>query len=111
VRTGWDQVRIDHVDSEGVSESPVVGGAMNLQVYVSLGSLSPDDVCVEVVHGRVKGEDSILDPVGTPLTHAESYEGGRHRFEGQVALERPGAFGYTIRVLPKHAALASPAEL
>ena len=84
---------------------------MSLQVYVSLGTLAAEDVLVEVVHGRVKGEDDILDPVGTALSLAESYEGGRHRFEGRVVLERAGAFGYTIRVLPKHPALASAAEL
>ena len=36
---------------------------------------------------------------------------GRHRFEGHLLLDRPGPFGYTVRVLPKHSALASPAEL
>jgi starch phosphorylase len=64
-----------------------------------------------VVHGRVKGEDDILDPVATPLVHAEAYEGGRHRFSGHLVLERAGAFGYTVRVLPAHPALASPTEL
>ncbi|RNL80485.1 alpha-glucan family phosphorylase [Nocardioides marmorisolisilvae] len=111
VRTGWDDVRIDHVESGGVSESPEVGGALDLQVYVSLGSLAPEDVVVEVVHGRVKGEDDILDAIGTPLAHAESYEGGRHRFHGTLVLERAGSFGYTVRVLPNHPALASNAEL
>ena len=34
-----------------------------------------------------------------------------YRFEGQVRLTRTGAFGYTVRVLPRHGGLASPAEL
>ncbi len=111
VRAGWDQVRIDHVESAGVADSPEVGGGLDLRVFVSLGSLSPDDVVVEVVHGRVKGEDDILDPTLTTLAHAETYEGGRHRFEGHLVLDRPGPFGYTVRVLPHHRALASAAEL
>jgi len=111
VRSGWEHVRIDHVDSEGVSDSPEVGGALDLRVFVSLGELSPDDVAVEVVHGRVKGEDALVDPAACELTHAEAYEGGRHRFETHLVLERPGPFGYTVRVLPKHPALAGPAEL
>ncbi|MFL6171552.1 MAG: alpha-glucan family phosphorylase, partial [Marmoricola sp.] len=111
VRAGWDQVRIDHVESGGVAESPEVGATLDLQVYVSLGPLSPQDVVVEVVHGRVKGEDNLLDPVAIPLVPSESYEGGRHRFSGHLVLERAGAFGYTVRVLPHHPALASPAEL
>jgi starch phosphorylase len=111
VRAGWDQVRIDHVESEGLSDSPEVGGSMDLRVFVSLGSLDPADVCVEVVHGRVRGEDALVDPAHASLDLAESYEGGRHRFEAQLKLDRPGPFGYTVRVLPRHPALASAAEL
>ena len=32
---------------------------------------------------------------------AETYEGGRHRFDGEVQLARAGAFGYTVRILPQ----------
>ena len=42
---------------------------------------------------------------------AESYEGGRHRFDGDVVLDRTGPFGYTVRVVPRNDLLASPAEL
>ena len=33
------------------------------------------------------------------------------RFSGAVELGRPGPFGYTVRILPKHPLLASRAEL
>ena len=36
---------------------------------------------------------------------------GRHSFEGPLTLDRTGAFGYTVRVLPSHPLLATPAEL
>jgi starch phosphorylase len=111
VRAGWDQVRIDHIDTAGLSDSPEVGGGLDLKVFVSLGELSPDDVEVQVVHGRVKGEDDLVATAIADLSLAESYEAGRHRFEGRLVLDRPGPFGYTVRVLPKHAGLASPAEL
>ncbi|HET6153527.1 MAG TPA: alpha-glucan family phosphorylase [Marmoricola sp.] len=111
VRDGWDDVRIDHLESEGVSDSPEVGGSLRLRAFVSLGGLDPRDVTVEVLHGRVKGEDALVDPAMTVLDLVESYEGGRHRFEATVDLDRPGPFGYTVRVLPKHPALASAAEL
>jgi starch phosphorylase len=111
VRTGWSDVRIDHVDSSGASDEPEVGGALDLQVYVSLGALAPDDVDVQVVHGRVRGEDDLVDAQQASLTLGESYEGGRHRFDGRVQLDRTGPFGDTVRVLPRHAGLSSPAEL
>jgi glycogen phosphorylase len=33
------------------------------------------------------------------------------RYSGEVSLNRPGPFGYTVRVLPNHPLLASRAEL
>jgi len=111
VIAGWDGVRIDHVETEGVADAPEIGGAFDLRVFVSLGSLSPDDVDVQVVHGRVRGEDQLVDTSVESLTHTEGYEGGRHRFDAHVALTRTGPFGYTVRILPKHPRLASPAEL
>jgi starch phosphorylase len=78
---------------------------------VSLGSLSPDDVEVQVAHGRIRGEDQLLTVSVDELVLTESYEDGRHRFEGQLVLDHPGPFGYTVRVLPRHPGLATPAEL
>jgi starch phosphorylase len=45
-----------------------------------------------------------------PLAYAGDGD-GLHRWEGTVPLERPGAFGYTVRVLPRHPLLATEAEL
>jgi glycogen phosphorylase len=33
------------------------------------------------------------------------------RYSGELPLDRPGPFGYTVRVLPRHALLDSRAEL
>jgi glycogen phosphorylase len=108
---GWSSVQVDHVETEGLSDAPELGGGMDLHVFASLGSLLPEDVEVQVVHGRVKGEDQLVDTTTTPLVLAETYEGGRHRFDGHIRLSRAGSFGYTVRILPKNPHLASPAEL
>ena len=111
VRPAWGSVAVDHVESAGVGDSPEAGSTLSLRAFVSLGQLTPDDVEVQVAYGRVDENDQLSDTATVPLAHAEAYEAGRHRFEGDVKLERTGPFGYTVRVLPRHAALASPAEL
>jgi len=111
VRAGWAGVRVDHVDSSGVSDSPQVGDLLHIRAFVSLGDLDPDQVEVQVVHGRADKSDELRDIETAPLVFAESYEGGRHCFEGNLVPTRTGAFGYTVRILPKHAGMASPAEL
>ncbi|WP_088318886.1 alpha-glucan family phosphorylase [Kineosporia sp. R_H_3] len=111
VRQHWPSVRVDHVESDGVSDSPQVGDAVVVRAFVSLGELTPDDVEVQVVHGRVTPSDTLVDTVTATLRHAETYEAGRHRFDGALTLRRTGPFGYTVRVLPRTDLLAGPAEL
>jgi starch phosphorylase len=111
VRAAWPAVRVDHVESSGVSDSPEVGDVLSVRAFVTIEGLAPQDVAVQVVHGRVSHDDQLTDTSVVTLAHAEAYEGGRHRFEGDLALARTGAFGYTVRVLPAHAGLASAAEL
>ena len=84
---------------------------MSVRAFVALGDLSPADVEVQLVHGRSNGEDELFDTTVEPLHVAESYEAGRHRFDGDLVLDQSGAFGYTVRVIPRNDLLASPAEL
>ncbi len=111
VRAGWSQVSIDAVDSSGVSDSPEMGEGLEVHAFVSLGDLAPDDVDVQVVHGRIRHEDDLVDTTTQSLDVAETYEAGRYRFEGSVPLDTTGPFGYTVRILPRNEHLASVAEL
>ncbi|HET6653875.1 MAG TPA: alpha-glucan family phosphorylase [Nocardioides sp.] len=110
-RDAWGGVVIDHVESSGVADTPALNETLEVRAFVSLGSLGPDDVDVQVVHGRIGHDDELVETTAESLAHAETYEGGRHRFEGPVALSSTGPFGYTVRVLPKNPHLAGPAEL
>jgi starch phosphorylase len=110
-RSSWPGVRVDHVESSGVGDAPQVGDELQVRAFVTLDRLRPDEVDVQVVHGRVTPSDTLVDPVVQHLEHVEAYEGGRHLFEGSVKLRRTGPFGYTVRVLPQHPAMLTSAEL
>ena len=96
---GLAGVAIDHVESSGVGDAPELGETLEVAAFVSLGDLSPEDVDVQVVHGRIAHEDDLVEITVASLAHAETYEGGRHRFEGTrraldhrpVRLHRAGA--------------------
>jgi glycogen phosphorylase len=111
LRSAWPGVRIEHVEASGVGDSPELGARLSIQVYVALGELSPDDVDVQLVHGRAGEDDSLTDVASTSLAASEAYEGGRYRYAGDIALDRTGPFGYSVRVLPRNPLLASPAEM
>jgi starch phosphorylase len=111
VKAAWPGGHVDNVESSGVSDSPEVGETLRVRAYVSLGELTPEEVDVQVVHGTARDSDELRDVDTQSLFAVESYEGGRHQFAGDLALARTGSFGYTVRVLPKHAGLASTSEL
>ena len=104
-------MRVEHVESSGVGDAPEIGTSLSVRAFVSLGELSPEDVDVQLLHGVIDGNDELVDAPIESLSHEEAYQGGRHRFDGTVSLTRSGPFGYTVRVVPKHDLLASPAEL
>ncbi len=108
IRKEWPAVRIEHVEADGAE--PNLGAVLDVRVTAALGRLTPDDVCVEVVYGQPGDDDEIVDPSYLTLA-ADDSAGPLTRFSGAVELGRPGPFGYTIRVLPKHPLLASRAEL
>ncbi|MBV9855548.1 MAG: alpha-glucan family phosphorylase [Streptosporangiaceae bacterium] len=112
VREAWPDVHIEHAEADGVE--PNLGSVLTVRVSAALGSLTPDDVCVEVVYGRPGDDDEIAEPVYAPLTAEDSGLAGQPglmRFSGAVELGRPGPFGYTVRILPRHPLLASRGEL
>jgi starch phosphorylase len=111
----WPDVQVVHVESGGLDDTPQVGDSLHLRAQVHLGGISPDDVAVEVVYGHAGTADELRDVATFELTASTSGSStdvaGVVLFEGTLALSKAGAFGYTVRVVPKHAHLASPAEL
>jgi glycogen phosphorylase len=109
IRENWSGVRIEHVEADGAE--PSLGAVLNVRVTAALGELNPADVSVEVVYGRPGEDEEIIEPSYAMLTVDGAAQGSLTRFSGTVELGRPGPFGYTVRVLPRHPLLASRGEL
>ncbi|SEE40990.1 alpha-glucan family phosphorylase [Jiangella alba] len=110
VRAAWPQVRVEHVETT-TADTFERGQTLRLHAFVTLGPLTPDDVDVQVVHGPVDDADTLREPAVTPMTLSERQDDGAYRFDGEVQLDRTGAFGYTVRIVPRHALLEDGAEL
>jgi len=100
---------------------PQVGDDLHLRAHVQLNGLAAADVTVEVVYGKSLVGDDLADvatqalaaaggPDAGDLTGA-SAGGAPTLFTGTVELDRAGAFGYTVRVVPRNELLISPAEM
>jgi starch phosphorylase len=114
VAKAWPGVSVDHVESSlesGDDGSPHVGAQLTIRALVDLGELQPGDVTVEAVYGRVDETDSLISPAYRELTGDEVAEDGRLRYVGEIPLDRTGAFGYSVRVVPRHDGLVTRAEM
>jgi glycogen phosphorylase len=106
----WGRVRVAHVEATGAGDTPEIGSTLALRAEVELPGLTPSDVQVQAAYGRVDDADGLHEVTTLPMAH-EHADGSRHWFTATVPLERTGAFGYTVRVLPHSEHLADPAEL
>jgi starch phosphorylase len=109
VRAAWPSIRITGVDVSGIDTEPALGHPMTVRAVVDLGGLSEQDVQVQTVIGRVGADQQLYQLNTVPMEHVGDGDG--YRFQTQVPLRRAGALGYTVRVLPRHPLLASPAEM
>lgn len=107
----WPRVHVTHVESGGVDSVPQVGDTLHVRAHVELDSLTADDVAVEIVYGRTRGEDKLSDIQRAPLELTSHDLGAVATFSGSVPLAHAGGFGYNVRVVPRHPLLASPAEM
>ncbi|MCE7000615.1 alpha-glucan family phosphorylase [Saccharothrix sp. S26] len=107
LRSSWTRVRVlDSELSTDGSATPKLGASVGVRARIELAGLEPSEVDVQVALGRVGDSDELYDVVTHPMRYA-----GNGNYEVEVPLPHAGAVGYTVRVLPRHDLLASPAEL
>ncbi|MEV6139464.1 alpha-glucan family phosphorylase [Nocardia sp. NPDC051990] len=110
VEAAWPSVKIIQVDSAGLPDTPIIGAELSLAARIDLGDLTPADVTVQAVLGRVSPTDDLSDTTAFPMAHTGS-ESGVDVFTVETPVPLSGAVGYTVRVLPHNELLASDAEL
>jgi starch phosphorylase len=107
VGKAWPRLRIDSVD-ESDSELEL-GGRLEVSARVFLDTLTPEDVTVQCVVGRVSADGEIIDFVTTSMQSREPGSSSSYVFHAVVQpTARSGMYGYAIRVLPRHAHSLSP---
>ncbi len=80
-----------------------------MSAKLTLNSLSPDDVEVQVLTGLVDADGNIKNPIVVPMRLSERDAAGAYLFQTVVQPSvRSGLHGYAIRLLPKHADSVSP---
>jgi starch phosphorylase len=100
VREVWERVRF--VDSgNGLPGAVVSGKPLTVRTAIDLAGLTPADVRVEVVMGRVDIDGNLEDTEVMVLPSVEQ-QGAVAVFSKEITPERTGRLGYALRVSPNH---------
>ena len=104
----WPGVAIESVTRES-AEEVVVGNAVRVSCVVKLGTLSPEDVAVELYHGETGG---ALDLARGDVVRmkVESNDGDKFVYRGEIPTRASGAHAFAVRVMPWNAAMSNPYE-
>ncbi len=87
-----------------------VGEPVRVSVRVRLGSLTPDDVAVELYHGPTHGAHVIEKGRIVRMRVGEREGDGTWRFAGDIPTAESGAHAFAARVVPYNEAMSHPYE-
>jgi len=107
LRQNWGAVRIEQLSSPSASIL-TIGEKVSVKARVSLAGLAMGDVAVELYYGPVSSHgEEIEEPRRSEMAPCGT-EGQSAVYCAEVVCDRTGRQGFTIRILPKHAALVHP---
>ncbi len=104
----WHEVSVLGVQAE-TSRELEIGTSLELRVRVLLGSLLPDEISVEVLHGPIDAQGEIVAGDAMPLNFL-SGEGSVAIFGGAIPCRSAGQHGFVVRVVPFRRELANKFE-
>jgi starch phosphorylase len=107
LRQSWDNLKIVKVES---NSKPVMqrGDALTVTAYLDLGSVSPNDLLVELYHGTVSNQNREITNARRTEMKWTGSEGNLNLYHVRIECADTGIQGHTVRILPKHDALIHP---
>ena len=107
LNAGWNGIRIVSVESNA---KPVMqrGDSLTVVAHLDLGSLSPNDLLVELYHGTVSNQNTTINHARKAQMRDTGHEGTLFRYQVRVECIDTGMQGHTVRILPSHKSLVHP---
>ena len=105
LNNSWSQVGVEEVEAPDIGSTLEVGQKFPVSIRVHLGGLTPADVDVQLVAGRLNAQEQILDFQPTVAAAGNSDQraaNGSYIFSGEVTCNESGRFGITARIIPRN---------
>ena len=79
----------------------MVGDTFRITLNVFLGELTPDEVAVQIYHGKLRPSDQFEGSRSEDMWLQETIAQGTHIYACTITCSDSGRFGYTARVIPR----------
>lgn len=96
----WDQISIKRVEVS--SEELKVQEELSVKSWINLGSLTPEEVRVQLYFGRLDTEGYIENGQAVDMEVTNKWEDGTYEFSVTTAYIESGERGISVRVMPHH---------
>jgi len=101
VRNNWRGLQIKSVQVN--TNEATVGSNAQITAYIALGTLKPEDVCVQLYYGSLNTRGDIINGKTLDMTLDKDNGDGVHIFKAVHRYTGAGDLGFSVRVLPQHA--------
>lgn len=93
----WDEIRVEKIDAQILAKLQV-GDRFEVVAEVVLGEIDPQEVIVELYHGRIVRHGQIVEGKPVPMEWVETTGTGKHLFRGWVLCRTSGVHGHALRI-------------
>jgi len=96
----WSSIRVSKPNVNTEIDF-IVGDTFRITLMVFLGELTPEDVEVQIYHGRIRSSNHLEGSRAETMWLHETTGEGTHIYACTITCSDSGRFGYTARVIPK----------
>ncbi len=107
VEKGWPKITITQIETADTQQM-LVGNQVDVRAAVVLADITPGDVEVQLIHGKVDALGEFVQSETVSMQDGERTPLGAHWYQGSFTCNHSGQYGFAVRVLPKHTNLANP---
>jgi len=97
----WNGVTVLSIDADEQEAQPM-GSRFAVRATIDLGTLSTDDVLVEIYHGLLDRHGEIIGGESETMMLDGDAATGKVAFKGEIPCRRSGQRGFTVRVIPRN---------
>ncbi len=100
VEAAWPLLRIEALPASQATVG--IGERFGVAARINLGTLSPDDVRIQLLEGLVDSAGELRDTTIQPMNQDSNEGPGQFIYRAALHSARSGLRGYAIRILPRH---------